>query len=216
MNRLKSQGCGLEDHVVCRYTEQMLRAVVYLHGLDIVHGDIHVGNLLVHVVDEVNDYWLKLVLGDFGESVYLQNEPAEKVNMVKRLKSNDIIDVGDTVYEMCTNEELPRYIREVPNKLSHPMRSFVERCLVKPWQSRDTAQQLLDVIIDQLKSSTMNTVPSSSLPPWHGASAATSENKTEAEQGHEVNDQGQHTEPLVEDMGAAVLCDRSEEDNIDD
>ncbi|CAM6101270.1 unnamed protein product [Calypogeia fissa] len=135
----------LPEDYVRAYTEDILRAVDYLHRKQLVHGDIKPLNILV-----AEDC---LKLADFGGCKSLKKETLtsfkihtgdytapEVHHKVQQGFASDVFSVGCTVLEMVAGSA-GVYI---PNWVSPELRSFLRRCLTTDPYRRWTAAQLLE------------------------------------------------------------------------
>lgn len=99
------RGKGLEEKKAAKYIYQVLKAIKYLHSLNIAHRDIKPENILIDIEDNV-----KLV--DFGYAVEMKHEhntdivgtidylPPEMVKGHAHSLSADIWSIGVLIYEL--------------------------------------------------------------------------------------------------------------------
>ncbi len=104
-------GAPMQEGLVLELTRQLLAAVQFLHDNDVVHDDLHAGNVLVtHVTDRP-----VVKISDFGISHELRGLPAIKPNVVHHAimapeilstgytsKQSDLYQVGLLLYWMVT------------------------------------------------------------------------------------------------------------------
>jgi serine/threonine-protein kinase len=124
-------GAPMQEGLVLELTRQLLAAVQYLHDNDVVHDDLHAGNVLVtHATDRP-----VVKISDFGISHELRGLPAIRPNVVHHAimapeilatgftsKQSDLYQVGLLLYWMVTGEsavpanlpsaELVRFVAE--------------------------------------------------------------------------------------------------------
>lgn len=111
---LKSMlGAPLQEGLVLELTRQLLAAVQFLHDNDVVHDDLHAGNVLVtHATDRP-----VVKISDFGISHELRGLPAIRPNVVHHAimapeilatgytsKQSDLYQVGLLLFWMITGE----------------------------------------------------------------------------------------------------------------
>jgi serine/threonine protein kinase len=114
-------GIPMQEGLVIELARQLLAAVQFLHDNDVVHDDLHPGNVLIsHGSDRPN-----VKISDFGISRELRGMPAIRPNVVHHAimapeiiatgytgKQSDIYQIGLLLYWMLTGESaVPR---EVP------------------------------------------------------------------------------------------------------
>ena len=106
-------GAPMQEGLVIELARQLLAAVQFLHDNDIVHDDLHPGNvLIVHAVDRPT-----VKISDFGISHELRGAPAVRPNVVHHKimapevvasgytsKQSDIYQVGLLMFWMLTGE----------------------------------------------------------------------------------------------------------------
>lgn len=124
-------GAPMQEGLVLELTRQLLAAVQFLHDNDVVHDDLHAGNVLVtHATDRP-----VVKISDFGISHELRGLPAIRPNVVHHAimapeilatgftsKQSDLYQVGLLLYWMVTGEsavpanlpyaDLVRYVAE--------------------------------------------------------------------------------------------------------
>jgi serine/threonine-protein kinase len=124
-------GAPMQEGLVLELARQLLAAVQFLHDNDVVHDDLHAGNVLVtHATDRP-----VLKISDFGISHELRGLPAIRPNVVHHAimapeilatgytsKQSDLYQVGLLLYWMLTGAsaipsglpyaELVRYVAE--------------------------------------------------------------------------------------------------------
>ena len=124
-------GSPMQEGLVLELARQLLAAVQFLHDNDVVHDDLHAGNVLVtHATDRP-----VLKISDFGISHELRGLPAIRPNVVHHAimapeilatgytsKQSDLYQVGLLLYWMLTGSsaipsglpyaELVRYVAE--------------------------------------------------------------------------------------------------------
>ena len=153
-------GAPMQEGLVIELARQMLAAVQFLHDNDIVHDDLHAGNVLV--VQGRDRPIVKLT--DFGISAEMRGLPAIRPNVVHHAimapeliatgyttKQSDIYQVGLLLYWMLTGEsaipaamtypELLRYVADgVPRARAEtvgtPLGDLVARMLRRREQFR--------------------------------------------------------------------------------
>lgn len=151
---LKSMlGSPMQEGLVLELSRQLLAAVQFLHDNDIVHDDLHAGNVLVtHATDRP-----VVKISDFGISHELRGLPAIRPNVVHHAimapeilatgytsKQSDLYQVGLLLYWMITGEsaipstlpyaELVRYVadgepRKRAEALGTPLSALVAKML---------------------------------------------------------------------------------------
>jgi len=106
-------GAPMQEGLVLELARQLLAAVQFLHDNDIIHDDLHPGNVLItHGVDRPN-----LKISDFGISHELRGAPAVRPNVVHHKimapevvasgytsKQSDLYQTGLLMYWMLTGE----------------------------------------------------------------------------------------------------------------
>lgn len=151
---LKSMlGAPLQEGLVLELARQLLAAVQFLHDNDVVHDDLHAGNVLVtHATDRP-----VVKISDFGISHELRGLPAIRPNVVHHAimapeilatgytsKQSDLYQVGLLLYWMTTGEsaiptglpyaDLMRFVsdgepRKRAEALGSPLGSLVAKML---------------------------------------------------------------------------------------
>lgn len=151
---LKSMlGAPMQEGLVLELARQLLAAVQFLHDNDVVHDDLHAGNVLVtHATDRP-----VLKISDFGISHELRGLPAIRPNVVHHAimapeilatgytsKQSDLYQVGLLLYWMITGEsaipshlpyaDLVRYVadgepRRRTEALATPLSALVAKML---------------------------------------------------------------------------------------
>ncbi|XP_069698248.1 mitogen-activated protein kinase kinase kinase 4 isoform X1 [Periplaneta americana] len=167
-----TEGSGLPEVLMRRYTRQLLQAVATLHDHGIVHRDIKSANIFL--TDEGNS----LKLGDFGSAVkikahttmpgelqgfvgtqaYMAPEVFMKTNTEGHGRAADIWSVGCVVVEMSSGKRpWPEFDSNyqimfkvgmgetptVPDSLSDEGHQFTDHCLQHDPRRRSTASELL-------------------------------------------------------------------------
>ncbi|XP_031126897.1 mitogen-activated protein kinase kinase 10 [Ipomoea triloba] len=165
---------GLSEGVIGYLARRVLKGLKYLHGMNIVHGDIKPSNLLI------NSEW-EVKIADFGVS-RVSDEEFESSSMgtcaymsPERLDpgrwpegssagfSGDVWAVGVVVMEcflghfpLLDEGHKPDWASMVcavsfggdtmrpPENASPELQGFIIRCLVKDWSRRATVEELLD------------------------------------------------------------------------
>jgi serine/threonine protein kinase len=111
-------GIPMQDGLVIELARQLLAAVQFLHDNDVVHDDLHPGNVLI---SHGNDRPM-VKISDFGISTELRGMPAIRPNVVHHAimapeiiatgytgKQSDIYQIGLLLYWMLTGESaVPR------------------------------------------------------------------------------------------------------------
>lgn len=105
-------GTPMQEGLVIEMTRQLLAAVQFLHDNDVVHDDLHPGNVLITHTDRPT-----VKISDFGISHELRGMPAIRPNVVHHAimapeilatgytsKQSDLYQVGLLVYWMLTGE----------------------------------------------------------------------------------------------------------------
>lgn len=113
-------GAPMREGLVIEMTRQLLAAVQFLHDNDVVHDDLHAGNVLITHNDRPT-----VKLSDFGISHELRGMPAIRPNVVHHAimapeilatgytsKQSDLYQVGLLLYWMLTGE--PAIRMDVP------------------------------------------------------------------------------------------------------
>jgi len=113
-------GTPMQEGLVIEMTRQLLAAVQFLHDNDVVHDDLHAGNVLITHTDRPT-----VKISDFGISHELRGMPAIRPNVVHHAimapeilatgytsKQSDLYQVGLLVYHMLTGE--PAIQMDVP------------------------------------------------------------------------------------------------------
>ena len=107
-------GLPMQEGLVIELARQLLAAVQFLHDNDVVHDDLHPGNVLI--VDGKDRPIVKI--SDFGISTELRGLPAIRPNVVHHAimapeiiatgytgKQSDIYQIGLLLYWMLTGRE---------------------------------------------------------------------------------------------------------------
>lgn len=105
-------GTPMQEGLVIEMTRQLLAAVQFLHDNDVVHDDLHAGNVLITHTDRPT-----VKISDFGISNELRGMPAVRPNVVHHAimapeilatgytsKQSDLYQVGLLIYWMLTGE----------------------------------------------------------------------------------------------------------------
>jgi eukaryotic-like serine/threonine-protein kinase len=105
-------GTPMQEGLVIEMTRQLLAAVQFLHDNDVVHDDLHAGNVLITHLDRPT-----VKISDFGISHELRGMPAVRPNVVHHAimapeiiatgytsKQSDLYQVGLLIYWMLTGE----------------------------------------------------------------------------------------------------------------
>jgi eukaryotic-like serine/threonine-protein kinase len=113
-------GTPMQEGLVIEMTRQLLAAVQFLHDNDVVHDDLHAGNVLITHTDRPT-----VKISDFGISHELRGMPGIRPNIVHHAimapeilstgytsKQSDLYQVGLLLYWMLTGE--PAIQRDVP------------------------------------------------------------------------------------------------------
>jgi serine/threonine-protein kinase len=103
-------GTPMEEALVIELARQLLAAVQFLHDNDVVHDDLHPGNVLITHTDRP-----EVKISDFGISTELRGAPAVRPNVVHHSimapeivasgytsKQSDLYQVGLLLYWMLT------------------------------------------------------------------------------------------------------------------
>jgi eukaryotic-like serine/threonine-protein kinase len=110
----------MQEGLVIEMTRQTLAAVQFLHDNDVVHDDLHAGNVLITHLDRPT-----VKISDFGISHELRGMPAVRPNVVHHAimapeiiatgytsKQSDLYQVGLLIYWMLVGE--PAIQMDVP------------------------------------------------------------------------------------------------------
>ncbi|AKV01683.1 Ubiquinone biosynthesis monooxygenase UbiB [Labilithrix luteola] len=113
-------GTPMQEGLIIEMTRQLLAAVQFLHDNDVVHDDLHAGNVLITHNDRPT-----VKISDFGISHELRGMPAIRPNVVHHAimapeilatgytsKQSDLYQVGLLLYWMLTGE--PAIQMDVP------------------------------------------------------------------------------------------------------
>jgi eukaryotic-like serine/threonine-protein kinase len=113
-------GAPMQEGLVIEMTRQTLAAVQFLHDNDVVHDDLHAGNVLITHLDRPT-----VKISDFGISHELRGMPAVRPNVVHHAimapeiiatgytsKQSDLYQVGLLIYWMLVGE--PAIQMDVP------------------------------------------------------------------------------------------------------
>lgn len=113
-------GTPMQEGLVIEMTRQTLAAVQFLHDNDVVHDDLHAGNVLITHLDRPT-----VKISDFGISHELRGMPAVRPNVVHHAimapeiiatgytsKQSDLYQVGLLIYWMLVGE--PAIQMDVP------------------------------------------------------------------------------------------------------
>lgn len=113
-------GTPMQEGLVLEMTRQLLAAVQFLHDNDVVHDDLHAGNVLITHTDRPT-----VKIADFGISNELRGMAATRPNVVHHAimapeilatgytsRQSDLYQVGLLVYWMLTGE--PAMQMDVP------------------------------------------------------------------------------------------------------
>lgn len=105
-------GTPMQEGLIIEMTRQLLAAVQFLHDNDVVHDDLHAGNVLITHNDRPT-----VKISDFGISHELRGMPAIRPNVVHHAimapeilatgytsKQSDLYQVGLLLYWMLTGE----------------------------------------------------------------------------------------------------------------
>jgi serine/threonine protein kinase len=116
-------GLPMQEGLVIELARQLLAAVQFLHDNDVVHDDLHPGNVLI--VDGSDRPHVKI--SDFGLSTELRGLPAIRPNVVHHAimapeiiatgytgKQSDIYQIGLLLYWMLTGESA------IPTGVAYP------------------------------------------------------------------------------------------------
>lgn len=157
----------VEQHVLARITESILKGLSYLHSNHMVHRDIKPANILLSTGGEAK-------VSDFGISAFVDNTLAqchtflgtvtymspERIDGQPYSFPADIWALGLTLLECCTGtypydaskgtmqlmiqlmeDECP--LPDVDDSVSPALRDFIQRCMHKNPLKRPTATELL-------------------------------------------------------------------------
>jgi serine/threonine protein kinase len=155
-------GVPMEDALVIELARQLLAAVQFLHDNDVVHDDLHGGNVLITHTDRP-----QVKISDFGISHELRGASAVRPNVVHHAimapeilatgftsKQSDLYQVGLLLYWMVTGspavpagakyDELLRHVSEgIPRKraelIGTPLGALVAKLLRRREQYRFTS-----------------------------------------------------------------------------
>jgi serine/threonine-protein kinase len=102
----------LQEELAIELSRQMLAAVQYLHDCDVVHDDLHPGNVLIQQADRPI-----VKISDFGIAAELRGAPAVRPEMVHHAimapellavgytsKQSDLYQIGLVMYWMITGQ----------------------------------------------------------------------------------------------------------------
>ncbi|KAE8671698.1 Detected protein of unknown function [Hibiscus syriacus] len=128
---------NLPECVISRIAERALRGLQYLHGMQIVHGDIKPSNLLINGKGDVK-------IADFGVSEIVVGTRSAcdlRMGTCAYMSPESLGETPDwpaLMWAISLRERL-----EIPETASLEFRSFVRRCLEKNWRKRGTVNELL-------------------------------------------------------------------------
>jgi serine/threonine-protein kinase len=150
-------GTPMQEGLLIELARQLLSAVQFLHDNDIIHDDLHPGNvLIIHGVDRPT-----VKISDFGISHELRGAPAVRPNVVHHKimapevvasgytsKQSDLYQVGLLMYWMLTGrpaipqgvpyQELVRIVGEgVPRKMAEAIGTPLGALIAKMLRRRD-------------------------------------------------------------------------------
>jgi len=149
-------GTPMQEGLVIEMMRQLLAAVQFLHDNDVVHDDLHAGNVLITHTDRPT-----VKISDFGISHELRGMPAIRPNVVHHAimapeilatgytsKQSDLYQVGLLVYWMFTGEpainmdvayqELVRQVAEgEPRKRAEALGSPLGNLIAKMLRRRE-------------------------------------------------------------------------------
>ncbi len=150
-------GTPMQEGLIIELARQLLAAVQFLHDNDIVHDDLHPGNvLIIHGVDRPT-----VKISDFGISHELRGAPAVRPNVVHHKimapevvasgytsKQSDLYQVGLLMYWMLTGqpaipqnipyEQLVHIVGEgVPRKMAEAIGTPLGGLIAKMLRRRD-------------------------------------------------------------------------------
>mmetsp|Transcript_52602 Transcript_52602/g.132284 ORF Transcript_52602/g.132284 Transcript_52602/m.132284 type:complete len:857 (-) Transcript_52602:20-2590(-) len=158
---------GVKEPLAASYIRQLLCALEYLHGQNIVHKDIKCSNLLVTKDGRVKlcDFGISLDLASKAPPHWKDQKHAhgspywmapEVIEMKPAVLKSDIWSLGCTLIEMVTG--FPPYAElspmqavyahmenptpPIPDDVSLPLQQFLCRCLIRDPQDRSTAKEL--------------------------------------------------------------------------
>jgi eukaryotic-like serine/threonine-protein kinase len=153
----KMLGTPLAEGLCIEISRQLLAAVQFLHDHDVVHDDLHAGNVLVTHTDR-----LQIKISDFGISNELRGQTAVRPNVVHHAimapeilatgytsRQSDIYQVGLLLYWMAVgapaitqDAEYKQLLQEVadgePRRKAEAMASPLGNVIAKMLRRRDT------------------------------------------------------------------------------
>ncbi|CAH8253350.1 unnamed protein product [Arabidopsis lyrata] len=155
---------GLEEPVVAIFLREILKALVYLHGLGYIHGNVKAGNILVDSEGTVKLGVERMPTSSgntfVGTPCWIA--PEEDTQQVDGYGFKlDIWSFGMTALELAhghspfskyphtvapplTLQNSPCPVYEEDNKFSKSFRELVAACLIKDLEKRPTASKLLE------------------------------------------------------------------------
>jgi serine/threonine-protein kinase len=150
-------GAPMQEGLVLELARQLLAAVQFLHDSDIVHDDLHPGNVLVSHTDRPT-----LKISDFGISAELRGAPSIRPDVVHHKimapeilatgytsKQSDLYQIGLLLYWMVTGSpaipqnlpypELVRFVSEgEPRRRAEAIGTPLGHLIAKMLRRRDT------------------------------------------------------------------------------
>jgi eukaryotic-like serine/threonine-protein kinase len=150
-------GTPMQEGLVIELARQLLAAVQFLHDNDVVHDDLHAGNVLITHTDRP-----QVKISDFGISHELRGMPAIRPNVVHHAimapeilasgytsKQSDLYQVGLLLYWMVTGNaamdidapyaELVRQVQEgEPRKRAEQLGTPLGMLIAKMLRRRET------------------------------------------------------------------------------
>ena len=123
-------GTPMQEGLVLEMSRQLLAAVQFLHDNDVVHDDLHAGNVLITHTDRPT-----VKISDFGISNELRGMAAVRPNIVHHAimapeilatgytsRQSDLYQVGLLLYWMLTGESAIEMERSLPGARSSGLR----------------------------------------------------------------------------------------------
>lgn len=84
---LKERDFSLDKKHATKIVNQLDTAIEYLHTMDVVHGDLHMGNVLVN-----DNHVVKLI--DFGSAIITENSKVKVTDLIELRGVQDMINLS--------------------------------------------------------------------------------------------------------------------------